>query len=78
MYSKNNTKTSAFQSILVRFAKGYVNQFLALPNAMYSHKVYLYWMSIREEGNIGKCTGGENLRVDVETVERRDFFLFTV
>lgn len=56
--SKNNTKISALWSIFVRYAKAYVNQFLALPNAVYSHNVYLYWKSIRDEGNIGKCTGG--------------------
>ena len=35
--SKTNTKISAFQPIQVRSAKTYVNQFLALPNALYSH-----------------------------------------
>jgi hypothetical protein len=35
--SKTNTKISAFQPIPVRSAKTYVNQFLALPNALYSH-----------------------------------------
>jgi hypothetical protein len=30
-------------------------------------------MSIREEGNLGKCTGGEKLRGD-ETAETKDIF----
>jgi hypothetical protein len=42
----------------VRSAKAYVIQFLTLPNAMYSHSEYLYWMCITDGGNIGKCTGG--------------------
>jgi hypothetical protein len=36
---------------------------------MYGHGVYLYWMSIREEGNLGKCTGGGKLGGDAETVK---------
>lgn len=71
--SNNNTKTWALRSILVRFAKAYVNHFLPIRNAMSSHSVYLYWMSIREEGNLGKYTGGEKLRGD-ETAETRDIF----
>jgi len=45
----NNLKTqvrkisikTAFRRIHVRSARAYVNQFLALPNAMYSHSEYL-------------------------------------
>ena len=45
--SKINIKISAFQFNPVRFSKAYVNQFIELPNAMYSHSVYLYGMSKR-------------------------------
>ena len=55
--SNINIKHFVFLFIPVRFHKAYVNQFLALPNAMYSHSAYLYWKSIREEGNIKKYTG---------------------
>ena len=61
---KNNFTTYSCVS-----AKAYVNHFLAIPNAMYSHSVYLYLIYIRKEGNRGKCTGGEMLGGDVETVE---------
>ena len=40
--SKINLQMSAFPYIPVRSAKAYVNQFLALPNAIFSHNVYLY------------------------------------
>jgi len=40
--SKINIKTYAFRYIPVSSAKAYVNQFLALPNAVYSRSVYLY------------------------------------
>jgi hypothetical protein len=42
--SKNNTKIPAFRRIPAISAKAYVNQFLALPNARYSHNVYIYWI----------------------------------
>jgi len=38
--SKVNNKHSALRCVLVRYHMAYVNQFLALPNAMYS-QVYI-------------------------------------
>ena len=57
----------AFRCKSVRFAKAYINHFVALPNAIYCHS--MYWMSKREESNIWKCTGGEKAVGVVETVE---------
>jgi len=67
MARKISIKISALQCKAVRFAKAYVNQYVALPKAMYSHSVYLYWISKREKRNIGKCTGGEKLGGGAET-----------
>jgi hypothetical protein len=54
--SKIKIKIFYFRCILVRSAKAYVNQFFALPKAMYSHSRYL--LSIRKEGNIVECSEG--------------------
>jgi len=56
--NKFNVKMSAIRCIPVFSHMAYANQFLALPNAMFSHSVYFYWMSISVEGCIGICTGG--------------------
>jgi len=40
------------------FRFGMCKQGLALLNSMYSHGAYLYWMSIRNDGNLVVCTGG--------------------
>jgi hypothetical protein len=67
--SKININISAFRRIPVRSAKAYINQSLALPNAMHSHRVYLCLTYLWEERNIRKCTGGGKLGGDVEIVE---------
>jgi len=67
MARKISIKISALQYKAVRFAIEYVYQYVALPKAMYSHSVYLYWISKGEKGNIGKCTGGEKLGGGAET-----------
>ena len=42
MARKISIKISALHCKAVRFAIEYVNQYVALPKAMYSHSVYLY------------------------------------
>jgi hypothetical protein len=39
---EKETKIYAFRNIFVCSAKAYVNQFLSLPNAMCSYRLYLY------------------------------------
>jgi hypothetical protein len=73
--SKFNVKMSAIQCTPVFSQMTYVNQFLALPNAVYIHSIYLYWMSIRVEGDIAKCIGGRKAGRYAETVETWDFVI---
>jgi len=60
--SKVNIKTSAFRYITVRSAQAYVNQFLALPNAIFSHRVYLYECVQERNGIYGNVLEGESWR----------------
>jgi len=68
-HSKVNNKQSFLRCLPLLSSMAYVNQFLALPNATYSHSVHLYWMCIRENGNIGKFVCVCKVRGDEETAE---------
>jgi hypothetical protein len=73
--NKFNAKMFAIQCIPVLSRMTYVNQFLALPNAMYSHSIYLYWTSIGVEGSIGKYIGGRKAGRNADTVETWEFVI---
>jgi hypothetical protein len=65
--SKIYIKISAYPCNPARFAKAYVNHFLAPPTATYSHRVHLYWMPERVVGGIveGEKWGGDAARVEI-------------
>jgi hypothetical protein len=68
-HTKVNNKHSALLCISVRSQTAYANHISALPNAKYSRSVYLHFMCVRQEGNIGKCTVGGKVGGDTETAE---------
>ena len=63
------TKKFALCWIPVQSNMATVSRYLALPKAMYSHSVYLHWMSIREEMSTGRCNWGGNAEGNTEKVE---------
>jgi hypothetical protein len=73
-HSKVNNKQSVLRCLPVLSSMAYVNQFLTLPNATYSHNVQLYWMCIRENGNIGKFVCVCKVRGDEETAETLEHY----
>jgi hypothetical protein len=60
----------------MRSAKAYINLFLTLPKAVYSHIVCMCWLSISVERNTGKWTvGGEHWEDEMQRWQK--FVLIT-